>query len=153
MWLFHWNLNNIKRVFAGKRRELTCQNCGKKATFHEATAEDRVAAYVVIELWKRTKRVMQCGECLAVCDYYEMFPEEKAQEAQFLEEQKRKQLEAKAAEEEKRKLEEQKELKKQEDERLRLADIEAKRRAAERVQKEKVVDDELAALKKQLGKE
>lgn len=153
VWMFNWNLNNVKRVFGGKKLKLTCLACNKKATFYEATLEDRVAAYFVLELYKRTKRVMQCGECLGVTDYYEMFPDEKAHEAQHREETKRKEAEARSAEDLKRKTEQELEAKRREEERLKQEAAELKKRAEAKVAKDKEVDDELAQLKKKLGKD
>ncbi len=152
MWIVNWSLNDVKRVTFGKKKLLKCLKCEKEATFYEATVEDKVAAYVILELFKRTKRVMQCGECLAVADYYEIFPEEKEHEAQQKEEIKRKEAEAKAAEELKRKVEQETQAKRLEEERLRQEALEQKKRAEAKVLKEKEVDDELAKLKKKMGK-
>ncbi len=153
MWIINWNLNDVKRVVFGKKKQLKCTKCERETTFYEANAEDRVAAYVVLELYKRTKRVMQCGDCLGVCDFYDVFPEERESEAKHKEELKLKEAEAKAAELEKRKADEEKEAKRLEAERARQEQLENERRAQERERKAKAVDDELSALKKKLGKE
>lgn len=153
MWIINWNLNDVKRVVFGKKKQAVCSKCEKETTWYEATAEDKVAVYAVLELYKRKKRVMQCGECLGCCDYFDFFPEEKAQEEKRKEEMKRKEEEAKAQETERRKTEAEQEAKRLAAERALQEELENKRRAEERVQKEKAVDDELSALKKKLGKE
>lgn len=141
--LFWQQKHEVKRVPNGKRVRVTCGSCKKTAMFYECTIEKNFALYVVLELWKDTKRVMQCGECLAVCDYKEMFPDDdesapksSSGDTERDGEQKRKQAE--------------------EDARLKQAEQEEHQRQAERdaVRKknEAEVDDELSKLKEKFGK-
>lgn len=103
--------------------------------------DHRLQLYLVVDLFKTTRRVMQCGECLGICDYYEVFPEEKAKKD--IEEAQKRQQEAAA--QAKKKAEE-------EAERVRVEEQEAKRRADDRKKLEAEVEDELAQLKRKLGK-
>lgn len=142
MFFLFTTSNELKRVMFGKKKKFPCTNCAKETTFYEANVRDDVKAFGVVELWKKTKRVMQCGECLMVGDFYQFFPDEKTREEKAQEQQKRKEAEAaqeatRAAEEEQRKQQEAERLKREE-----------QRRATEAK-----VDDELSKLKKSLGKE
>jgi hypothetical protein len=84
---------------------------------------------------------MQCNECLAVCDYYALFPEAKSQEEQI--EVKRKQVETEA---------EAKRIKAEDAARQKQEELDNKKREQGRVRKSKEIDDELEQLKKKLGK-
>jgi hypothetical protein len=83
-----------KRVAAGKTATLACTACKKQTVFYECQVDEIVRAYFVIDLWKRSKRAMQCRECLGFCDYYEAFPLEKESEAQAKVERERLEAEA-----------------------------------------------------------
>lgn len=137
-----WNVKNeLTRVPKGQKIKLVCGKCNQKAMFHECSVDNEVQLYFLVKLFKQTKRVMQCGECLAVCNYYDIFPENP--EATEKAEAERKQHEAEA------------ELKKQQEaelQRKRQLEAEAKKREEERLRKESQVDDELAELKRKLGK-
>jgi hypothetical protein len=141
MFVFWQTDNQLKRIAAGKKVPLKCGGCSKQATFYECQIDDSFKAYFVVELWKRTRRVMQCGECLAVCDYYEIFPNEKGLAEQAEVERKQKEVEA----ETKRK------LAAAQEQQLKLQ-AEQKEREETRRRNELEVDDELAKLKKKLGK-
>lgn len=135
----------LKRVPNGKRVNLKCQTCKKQSTFHEGMVDDTLKVYFVVELYKKSKRVMQCGECLGVCDYYQMFPNEKKNDHEAAEKAQREMKERQHAEELKQKEKEAAERKKQEE-------IDRKRREEEQKRKDKDIDNELENLKKRLGK-
>ncbi|MBP6595327.1 MAG: hypothetical protein KA255_20045, partial [Candidatus Obscuribacter sp.] len=69
--------SELKRVPNGKKQNFECGKCKKRTTFYESSMDDSLKAFLVVELYKRSKRVMQCGECLSACDYYSLFPLEK----------------------------------------------------------------------------
>ncbi len=139
--LFWESKHDLKRVFGGKKAKFKCGQCGQVTTFHESTIDDNLKIYFVVEVWKHSKRVMQCNECLAVCDFYQLFPDAKSHEEQT--EVKRKQEESEA--EAKRKKADAAARQKQEE-------LDNKKREQERVRKSKEIDNELEALKKKLGK-
>lgn len=132
------------RVPNGRKVKLTCKNCGKESNWHECRIEDSIKVYAVVELWKNSKRVMQCGECLATCDYYEMFPGEKEEEEKQAAEKKQKELQHEQELEAKKKAEE-------EAERKRKEEIACKKREEEKKAKDAAIEDELEALKKSMG--
>jgi hypothetical protein len=144
--MFVWSVGRqLKRVPKGKKQTLRCGNCKQEASFYESTVDDSFKAFMVLDLWKRSKRVMQCGECLAVCDYYSLYPEEKLAEEEA----------ARAAEEARRKREQEETQKRQEaeaKESARQQEESRKKYEAEKVRKDQEVDDELAQMKKKLGK-
>ena len=143
--MIFWSAGNqLTRVPKGRKQQFQCGRCHQLATFYECESDDSVKAFFVVELWKRSKRVMQCGECLGVCDYYTLFPDEKKadEEAAIKAEAERKAREQKAAAEDQAKAE--KELARQEE-------IANKAREAERARKDKQLDDELEKLKKKMG--
>ncbi len=82
MWFYVNSKDELKRVPDGARIELTCGSCKKKATFYEAGISQKFSLYVVLPIWKKERHVMQCGECLAVCDYTDVFPADEARKAQ-----------------------------------------------------------------------
>jgi hypothetical protein len=131
----------LNRVQGGKKLTLTCLSCHKKAPFYECRIDDNFKLYAVLEVWKRTKRVLQCGECLAVSDYYDVFPEEKDLAEQAVSQRKQQEAEAKA-----------KVAQEEEKQRKRQEELEAKQREERVRQKDLEVQDELAKLKKKLGK-
>lgn len=142
MFFLFTTSNELKRVMFGKKKKFHCTKCDRETMFYECTIQDDVKAFGVLDVWKKSKRVMQCGECLMVGDFYQFFPDEKVREQQVAEEQKNREMEAaqaaeRAAEEERRKQEEAERLRREE-----------RRRATEAK-----VDDELANLKKSLGKD
>jgi hypothetical protein len=140
--VFIWQSGKqLQRVAGGKRIPFNCGSCKKQTTFYECQVDDTFKAYFVVELWKRTSRAMQCGECLGVYDYYEVFPQEKATAEQAGAEIKRKADEAEA----KRK------FAAEQDQNLKH-EAEQKRREQERRRNELEVEDELAKLKRKLGK-
>lgn len=135
----------LKRTFGGRKQTLNCSNCKKATTFYEAIVDDSFKIYFVVELWKKTKRVMQCGECLYVSDFYEVYPEEKQKE-----EEARAKLEA-----DRLKAENEAKQKALEEQARQEAVARKAREAAEKEAKQKMdqqVDDELEALKRKLGK-
>jgi Na+-translocating ferredoxin:NAD+ oxidoreductase RnfC subunit len=135
----------LKRVWNGKRVSLKCSSCDRQATFYESTADESFKVFLVVDLYKKTRRVMQCGECQGVCDYFEMFPHEKeAFEAAQAKAAKEAHDRQKAEEQRKREATE-RELKRQEEEAH-------KRREQEQKRKDQEVNSELEALKKKLGK-
>lgn len=142
IWSFGGELS---RVPNGKRVTLKCTKCNKESTFHECIVDDKFTVFFVLDLWKQTKRVMQCGECLGVCDYYQLYPHEKQEEQEAAEKAQKEMMERQAAEDAKRRAQEEAEQKKQDA-------IELKRRAEEQKRKDKEVDDELEKIKKKLGK-
>ncbi len=100
---------------------------------------------MVLDLWKRSKRVMQCGECLGVCDCYSVYPEDKLAEEEA----------ARQAELERKKREQEEAQKRQEaeaKERARQQEEARKKYESEKARKDQEVDDELAQMKKKLGK-
>lgn len=141
MFFFYSLKNKLNRVPGGKKIPLNCGLCKQKSTFYECTVDDNFSIYHFLELWKRTKRVMQCGECLAVSDYYEVFPLEKAQEERAAAATKVKELEESA----RKNMEAEKE-------RQRQQDLAQKKRAEEQRLKQIEVDNDLKELKKKLGK-
>lgn len=122
MLVFWSTRNNVKRIPEGKREKHKCSQCGKTATFYECEVDKGVRLYFVIPVFGLLEKVMQCGECLAV------FKDDTPDKASQLQAQR-------LAKEEAAKEAEQK----------RIKDEEYKQREAE-------VDDELAQLKKDLGK-
>jgi len=141
MVVFWQSKHELKRVFFGKKVTLECGHCHKKASFYECNIDDSFSIYFV-DLWKKTKRVMQCGECLAVVDYFEIYPQEKVQAEQDQAEQQR---QAEQAEAQKKAAEEEERRKQQERENQERADRFKKMEAQ--------VDDELSELKRKMGKE
>jgi hypothetical protein len=140
--MFIWQSGKqLQRVSGGKKISFNCGGCKKETTFYECQVDDTFKAYFVVELWKRTTRAMQCGECLGVYDYYEVFPLEKRNPEQEGAELKRKADEAEA----KRKVAAEQEQKMKQE-------AEQKRREQERRRIELEVEDELAKLKRKLGK-
>lgn len=131
----------LKPVAGGKRATIECQNCKKKAVFCECTVDESVKAYFVVDLWKKTKRVLQCTECFSVCDFYDVFPEEKSREEKERAAQAQKEAEAEA----RRRAEAAEALKRQEEMAHKKWEEEQKRNQAE-------VLDELAELKRKMGK-
>ncbi|MDQ5966694.1 MAG: hypothetical protein QG625_2849 [Cyanobacteriota bacterium erpe_2018_sw_39hr_WHONDRS-SW48-000098_B_bin.30] len=121
--------SELKRVPNGKKQTFECGKCKKQTTFYESSMDDSLKAFLVVELYKRSKRVMQCGECLSACDYYSLFPLEKQAE-----EEARQRQEAEAKE------------------RARQAEETRKKYEAEKAQMDMAVDDELEQLKKKMGK-
>ena len=129
----------IMRMSGGKKITLKCSSCSKQNIFYECEVDESFKAYFVVELWKRTKKAMQCGECLGVCDYFEIFPQERGLEEQLDAERKRKQAEV----ETQRKLNEEREK--------RLKEQAAQeQREKDRRRREMEVDDELAKLKRNM---
>lgn len=89
---------------------------------------------------------MQCGECLSVCDYYAIYPQEKQAEEDA----------ARRADAERKQKEQEEAQKRQEaeaKERARQSEEWRKKYETEKAQKEMVVNDELERLKKELGKQ
>lgn len=122
MLIFWSTKNKVNRLSNGRRETHKCSACQKTATFYQCEVDKGVKLYGVVTLFGSQEKVMQCGECLALFKDQE---EEKAIKAE---------TERLAKEEAKR-----------EAERQRIKDEEYKQREAE-------VDDELAKLKKDLGK-
>lgn len=143
----------LKRVLLGKKVELLCSACSRKTKFYESEIEENFKVYFVVELWKRTKRVLQCGDCLAVCDYYEIFPDEKMAEEKAEAERKLKAAEAEAKKKQHEVEQEQKRRQAQQEQAEREMKEELLRREKERDRKAAEVNDELAKLKKQMGKD
>jgi Na+-translocating ferredoxin:NAD+ oxidoreductase RnfC subunit len=140
--LIFWSTKKeLTRVPGGKRPRLKCLNCSQEATFYECLVDENLKAYFVVEIWKTSKRVMQCGECLGVCDYYQVFPDEKAREEAAATAQKQEQAEAEA----KRKQE-------QEEARKRQEETARKKYEEEQKLKDEALNDELQQLKRKLGK-
>jgi len=135
MFIF-WQANNeLARTPNGKRLQLTCLKCNQKSKFYECKVDEGVKLYFLVDIWKRTRRVLQCGECLAVCDYYDVFPDERDDKAK-----------KQAAEAElKSKQEADAQAKRQQE-------AEDKRRAEEKRRKDAQVEDELAELKRRMGR-
>jgi hypothetical protein len=139
--VFIWQSGKqLQRVAGGKKIPFNCGGCKRQTTFYECQVDDTFKAYFVVELWKRTTRAMQCGECLGVYDYYEVFPQEKGSAERTGAELKQKA----EAEAKRRGAAEQEQKLKQE--------AEQKRREQERRRNELEVEDELARLKRKLGK-
>jgi hypothetical protein len=141
MWIFWTCSNELNRVANGKRTLLDCKKCAQKTKFYECYVDEGLKAYMVLDVWKKTKRVMQCGECLQVCDYYAVFPQEKAAAEKADAERK-----AKAADEER------KQQQAAEQERLKREQEYLQQKKQERARMDAQVEDELAQLKKKLGK-
>lgn len=144
--MFIWSVGSkLKRILNGKKEILLCGNCKQNATFYESTVDDSFKAYMVLELWKRSERVMQCGECLGACDYYAVYPAEKLAEEEAARQ---------AALEKKQR--EQDELRKQQaaaaKEQARQQEAARQKYEADKARKDQEVDDELAQMKKKLGK-
>jgi len=144
--MFVWSVGRqLKRVAKGKKQTLLCGNCKQEASFYESTVDESFKAYLVLDLWKRSKRVMQCGECLGVCDYYSLYPEEKQAEE-----------EAARKTEVERKQREQEEMQKRQEaeakERARQQEESRKKYEADKARKDQEIDDELVQMKKKLGK-
>jgi len=141
-----WSVGKqLTRVIGGKKPSLQCKVCKKATTFYESTIDEGLKLYFVVDLFKRTKRVLQCGECLGVCDYYEIFPEEKGQ----------KEAESAAAAEAKKQKELQEQAKRDQaaaEERKRQEDLDHKKWQEEEKRKEGEVLDELEELKRKMGK-
>ncbi len=163
MFVFWTSEKKPNRVMFGKKKKLLCGNCNIEATFHECNIDEGLKLYSVIEVWKRTKRVMQCGECLAVCDFYDVYPEEKEAQEEAEAERKQKEKDQKQqAEMHKRQQQEQQAAaakQREADERQRLEEEQRKaeeiaqiKREAQRKEQEIKVDDDLAKLKRDLGK-
>jgi|SRR5579883_815277 len=144
MIIFNWG-GELKRVPNGKRVNLLCLRCHKQSTFHEAVVDDKIQVFFVLDLYRKSKRVMQCGECLGVCQYYEMFPDEARAEEQALTQARNEMNERQIAEEAKRKEQEENERRRQEEKERKLREQEKKR-------KDEELDAELEKLKKKLGK-
>ncbi|MBX9667775.1 MAG: hypothetical protein K2X93_09165, partial [Candidatus Obscuribacterales bacterium] len=136
--------SQLNRILNGRKQKFKCGKCQQESMFYECEVDDSFKAFLVVEVWKRTKRVMQCGECLAICDYYSLYPEEKkaAEEKLAREDLERKEREQKVAAE--KQAEEEKE-------RARQAALDQKSRAAEAARKDKELDDELEKLKRKMG--
>ncbi|MBP6350090.1 MAG: hypothetical protein KA392_11170 [Candidatus Obscuribacter sp.] len=137
--------SELKRVPNGKKQNFECGKCKKRTTFYESSMDDSLKAFLVVELYKRSKRVMQCGECLSACDYYSLFPLEKQAEEEA----------ARKAEAERRQRQEEEARQRQEaeaKERARQAEETRKKYEAEKAQMDMAVDDELEQLKKKMGK-
>jgi len=150
--LFWSSGKELKRIPKGKKEKFKCSKCDEETTWYEAQVDDSFKAFMVVELWKSSKRVMQCCECLYVADYYTLYPDEKAAYEEELrkneEAMKQHQAEADAKQREqdaKRREAEEKELARQEE-------IARKKRDEERAMKDKALDAEVEALKKKLGK-
>jgi hypothetical protein len=141
MWIFWSTSAQLNRVANGKRVLLDCNKCAQKTKFYECSVDEGLKAYMVLDVWKKTKRVMQCSECLQVCDYYAVFPQEKAAAEKAEVERK-----AKAVEEER------KQQQAAEQERLKQEQDYLQKKKEERARIDAQVDDELAQLKKKLGK-
>jgi hypothetical protein len=138
--MFFLQMNNqLHRVAGGRRLTLLCSACGKKSTFYECQIDESLKAYFVVDLWKKTRKVLQCGECLAVCDYFDVFQDEMRSEEPAVAERKRKE----AAEKAERKAEEERKLKEQ---------AAHRRREEDQRRKETEIEDELARLKRKMGK-
>jgi len=87
-----WN-TELHRVANGKRAARICSKCNHDTTFYECNLDKNVKAWLVLEVWKGSRRVMQCGECLGIVDYFDFFPNEKALHEQAEAERKRKEEE------------------------------------------------------------
>ncbi len=122
MLIFWSSKNKVNRLPDGRKETHRCSACGKTATFYQCEVDKGVKLYGVVTLFESQQKVMQCGECLAL---YKDEEDEKAMRAE---------TERLAKEEGKREA-----LCQQ------IKDEEYKQREAE-------VDDELAKLKKNLGK-
>lgn len=148
-----WQTNKrLNRVPGGRKVELPCAGCLKAGMYYESELEENLKLYFLVEIWKKTKRILQCGACLSVCDYYEIFPAEK-QAAEAAEAARKKKKEEQAARERIQKAEE--DLRRQraaEQERARLEHEHNQRLMRAKAEKEAAVDDELAKLKKQMGR-
>ncbi len=79
MLIWH-NSHELHRVEGGKEQRFECDKCKKKTMFQECRSDESLKANHVVELWSKQRRVMQCGECLGLCDYYEVYPDEKPDE-------------------------------------------------------------------------
>lgn len=148
-----WQTNKkLNRIPGGRKVELPCSGCLKAGMYYESELEENLKLYFVVDLWKRTKRILQCGACLSVCDYYEIFPQEKLAEEAAEAERKRKKEEQIAKE---RREKAESEIRRQQaeaQERARVEHEENLRRMRAKAEREAAVDDELAKLKKQMGK-
>ncbi|MDX2106011.1 MAG: hypothetical protein SFY67_06375 [Candidatus Melainabacteria bacterium] len=122
MLIFWSTKNKVNRLCDGRRETHKCSACQKTATFYQCEVDKGVKLYGVVTLFGSQEKVMQCGECLS------LFKDEEDEKL------KRAESERLAKDEAKR-----------EAERQRIKDEEYKQREAE-------VDDELARLKKDLGK-
>jgi hypothetical protein len=141
MWIFGSLNKQLNRVPGGRKEPFACENCKATTTFYECLVDEHIKAYFVLKLWGRTKRIMQCGECLAACDYYYVFPKEKEAEEKAVAERQRREAEAEA-----------KRRDQEEAARKAREEAEIRRREEQRRADEAKVDDELAALKHKLGK-
>jgi hypothetical protein len=152
MWLFWTTNQQLNRVKGGKTVQLACGNCKQTTPYYECVVDEGVKLYSVVEVWKSKKRIMQCRECFAVCDYYNIFPQEKIEAERKTAETKQQESQAKQqAEIEKQR---QEALRAQHQEELRRQEEMAARqkREAQRKAEEAQVEDELTELKRQLGK-
>jgi hypothetical protein len=122
MLIFWSSKSKVNRLLGGRKETHKCSACGKTATFYQCEVDKGVKLYGVVTLFGSQEKFMQCGECLAL---YKDEEDEKAMRAE---------TERLAKEEAKR-----------EALRQQIKDEEYKQREAE-------VDDELAKLKKNLGK-
>jgi hypothetical protein len=135
MWLIIGGGTETRRVEGGKRIQMRCSHCHQSATFYECRVKKSVSAFFFLELWDKTTKAMQCGECLTAFQESEAeAPIETSAEraARTAKEMRR------AAEEQQQKLD-------------ALAE-EGRRAAHAKKQKDKDLDKALAELKKKMGK-
>lgn len=122
----------VRRVPDGQLEKRRCPECGKTTVFRECVVETTYTAYVVVNLWRSEATEFACDACGSVMALEKTLePELTAREKEQLAELERKQ--ARIAE--------------------KQAKAEQLRRGKEAADREKALDDELAAMKARLGLE
>ncbi len=126
--------SSVRKVRGGESVERKCPECGETTTFKACVSSERWVAYKVINLWESEEAGFQCQSCKAVMDLADTLEpalsrrdaakQAKAQARQRLADQRELEAQAKRAAEE----------------------AQAKREA-----EELAIDNELAAMKKNLG--
>lgn len=113
-----------KPVEGGRRVKRKCPECGATAEFKECEVESSVTAFSVVKLWDGSSTAFACAACGELVDLDDT-------------------LEPALSEQEQRELER---------ETARALEADRQTRAREASEKAQQVDDELAAIKRKLGK-
>jgi uncharacterized CHY-type Zn-finger protein len=134
MWFIIGGGKETRRIEGGKRLNMRCENCQKLATFYECRVKKSVNAFFFVELWDKTVKAMQCGECLA------LFQEEEVSDAES------------NAERAKREATELRKVAERQQQTIDQLAEEAKKADKAKKQQSKDLDKALAELKKKMGK-
>lgn len=148
MFLWFGNKTSVQAVRGGRKVVADCPGCGATCQFHECRQKKSFNLYVVVPLLEDQQTVFRCTNCGGV---FEMVAEPEAEVTADVANRR----DRRAAEKARRKQQKLEERREREAKRLaearRLA--EQKRRQKAAAERERKIEDDLAALKRRMGQD